>query len=583
MVLPYSSHLPPFMRTYTPRVLARFPLIDHFGSAFDDGAVCALCAPEGVRFAKNLTDPKTLFHSFLITRENASRAHGAVLTYYERVEDSSLVTMLEGMQKHYSGDQDAEQPFQSARDKLFVTKSLCLLSSHPIMKPLQAYLEQLYAVTAGGKVAQLPVESYLFNLLYRVPMPRPGHKIVISGPLSSISWRRPSLAELPICDYSFTEFFELLGLKNIVKLLTLSPLEHQVLLKSADYQRLMLCAFLCCISTSPPEPTFFQLETSFCSVDIDHGTVDYTDDLVVLPDQDRLLTCVTAELKRHHVQAPDLCEVPLISGNRSTQGTDTLRKQLCVGVENSAVDDIIRRSELEEAVAQSPGVEETEDGATPPAPRMPASPAGPVSNFDKSAFLSDQPTSHWPFYSAFLESTLFSGFIDEKLLSQWKAGEASVSISLFDSYIERYKDKSGLSKPPTTPGVSSEVLHSPLYVLSVGMLGNGLMMEGVKEVALFLFYWKEWPLTKVWGHGLKKREGKSPLWTHLMAYAETKGEGPKLTAPTALTTSLVALDSIGEKSSPGSYLRKRFNLPQLKSQIQAVLQPPPTVLLNDLR
>ena len=165
-------------------------------------------------------------------------------------------------------------------------------------------------------------------------------------------------------------------------------------------------------------------------------------------------------------------------------------------------------------------------------------------NFDKSAFLSDQPTSHWPFYSAFLESTLFSGFIDEKLLSQWKAGEASVSISLFDSYIERYKDKSGLSKPPTTPGVSSEgsvssflpllppsppslsspslsflpshpllppllpllpppsppylfppssslpsytsspspVLHS-LYVLSVGMLGNGLMMEGVKEVA----------------------------------------------------------------------------------------------------
>ena len=187
------------------------------------------------------------------------------------------MTMLEGMQKHYSGDQDAEQPFQSARDKLFVTKSLCLLSSHPIMKPLQAYLEQLYAVTAGGKVAQLPVESYLFNLLYRVPMPRPGHKIVISGPLSSISWRRPSLAELPICDYSFTEFFELLGLKNIVKLLTCLLLEHQVLLKSAgkslcvtameccalwsvvhqwgrvfvlsstDYQRLMLCAF-CAVS-----------------------------------------------------------------------------------------------------------------------------------------------------------------------------------------------------------------------------------------------------------------------------------------------------------------------------------------------
>ena len=292
-------------------------------------------------------------------------------------------------------------------------------------------------------------------------------------------------------------------------------------------------------------------------------------------------------------------------------------------------------------------------------------------NFDKSAFLSDQPTSHWPFYSAFLESTLFSGFIDEKLLAQWKVGEASVYIALFDSYIERYKDKSGLSKPPTTPGFSFE-----------GMLGDGLVTEEVKEVApppallegvsadtstqrseVFphlspslmeppeyqdrpecispprrlsvppsglkpqtssssgFFHsqvkfvnqlWRESRLRvkhmlgttgeslnyieenthiaylcelleRVWGHGLKKREGKSPLWTHLMAYAETKGEGPKLTAPTAITTSLVALNSIGEKGSPSSFLRKRFNLPQLKSQIQAVLQPPPTVLLDDLR
>lgn len=253
------------MRTYAPRVLARFPVKDHFGNAFDDGAVCAvsrfeyrccrtclvssncpqLCAPEGVRFTKNLTEPKTLFHSFLITRENASRAHGAVLTYYERVEDPSVVTMLEGMQTHYSGlsgDQDAEQPFHSARDKLFVTKSLCLLSSHPVMKPLQAYLEGLYAVTAGGKAAQLPVESYLFNLLYRVPMPRPGHTIVLSGPLGDISWRRPSLAELPMCDYSFSEFFELLGVKNIVKLLTCLLLEHQVLLKSAgEVWQLRMC------------------------------------------------------------------------------------------------------------------------------------------------------------------------------------------------------------------------------------------------------------------------------------------------------------------------------------------------------
>ena len=54
-------------------------------------------------------------------------------------------------------------------------------------------------------------------------------------------------------------------------------------------------------------------------MDIDHGTVDYTDDLVLLPDQDRLVSRATAELMRYHVQSPDLCEVPLISGNGPTR------------------------------------------------------------------------------------------------------------------------------------------------------------------------------------------------------------------------------------------------------------------------
>ena len=204
-----------------------------------------LCAPEGMRFAKNLTEPKKSLHCFLITRENASRAHGVVLTYYERVEDPTLVGMLEGMQALCSGplgDQDAEHPFQSSRDKLFVTKSLCFISSHPLVKPLQAYLEQLYAITAGGKTAQLPVECYLFNVLYKVPMPHPGHKVVISGPLGKVMWRRPAMSELPLCDFSFLEFFELLGTKNILRLLTCLLLEHQVLLKSAG--DVCVCALL---------------------------------------------------------------------------------------------------------------------------------------------------------------------------------------------------------------------------------------------------------------------------------------------------------------------------------------------------
>ena len=158
--------------------------------------------------------------------------------------------MLEGMQAPRSGvpgyQGEEEHPFDSSRDTLFATKCLCLISSHPIVKPLQAYLEQLYAITAGGKEAQLPVESYLFNLLYKIPMPRPGHKIVITGPLGKITWRSPSLADLPLCDYSFSEFFELLGVKNILRLLACLLLEHQVLLKSAgDVCTRGVCVCVC--------------------------------------------------------------------------------------------------------------------------------------------------------------------------------------------------------------------------------------------------------------------------------------------------------------------------------------------------
>ena len=73
-------------------------------------------------------------------------------------------------------------------------------------------------------------------------------------------------------------------------------------------------------------------------------------------------------------------------------------------------------------------------------------------NFDKAAFLSDQPTQYWPFYSAFLESNMFSAFIDGKMTSFWEPSKASHQLVLFDSRVEAYRDKSGIAKPPTTPG-----------------------------------------------------------------------------------------------------------------------------------
>ena len=77
-------------------------------------------------------------------------------------------------------------------------------------------------------------------------------------------------------------------------------------------------------------------------------------------------------------------------------------------------------------------------------------------NFDKTAFLSDQTTSSRPFYSAFLETSMFSLFIDEKIVTFWEPERAGRSLLVFDSRVESYRDKSGLAKPPTMPGSRSE-------------------------------------------------------------------------------------------------------------------------------
>ena len=72
-------------------------------------------------------------------------------------------------------------------------------------------------------------------------------------------------------------------------------------------------------------------------------------------------------------------------------------------------------------------------------------------NFDKTAFLSDQPSGFWPFYSLFLETALFRGFIDQKILSLWEPDHAGPNCALFDSRVDAYRDRSGLSHLPTTP------------------------------------------------------------------------------------------------------------------------------------
>lgn len=88
-------------------------------------------------------------------------------------------------------------------------------------------------------------------------------------------------------------------------------------------------------------------------------------------------------------------------------------------------------------------------------------------NFDKTAYISDQPLDGQAFYSAFLETSIFTIFVDGKIIAVYQPEKCGHSLARFDSQVERHLDKSGLAKPPSTPGyrTSSECsvrLASPL-------------------------------------------------------------------------------------------------------------------------
>lgn len=96
--------------------------------------------------------------------------------------------------------------------------------------------------------AGLSLESYVYNILYEVSIPEPGKSIRIYLPpeethLPPIQFvlQRPNLAhELPLLDFPFRTVFSQLGIEYVIQLFTCVLLENQVLLRSADYNKLMI-------------------------------------------------------------------------------------------------------------------------------------------------------------------------------------------------------------------------------------------------------------------------------------------------------------------------------------------------------
>uniref|UniRef100_A0A4W6E166 DENN/MADD domain containing 5B n=1 Tax=Lates calcarifer TaxID=8187 RepID=A0A4W6E166_LATCA len=556
----------PIRRSFKSKVLVRYPE-NTDRNPFNKDAVNMLCMPRGLSFRTQADRLDPQFHSFTMSSDDGTRSYGFVHTFYEEVTSPQIITAMYTLyQMHHverqssssasspsSSSSSASSPstssmdslvssldesdaeslagvpvclgcagsFDAARDTLYVSKALCLLTPLPFLQASRQFLSQLHQAVTSHTAPPLPLESYIHNILYEVPLPPPGRSLRFHGVQGPIMCQRPGPGELPLGEYPLGEAFSLLGVDNMVQLLTCAFLETQVLLYSQDYQRLMTVAegvttllfpfqwqhiYLPIVSTplhhllDAPVPFLMGIqrrdgaqrtslhlphEANLCFVDIDNHCVEAPEDLPLFPHQTELIQELTEVLLRFGLPLQGgVITKPTTTTSTTTSTSPRMsslvledlmedRRNGNLGGEELAVLErlqaLARRceggkmpdggktlghvfeEEEEELKAAKLNIQLREVFAGRFAAMFGRyeefvihsaldldswlSNREGTFSFDKGSFLSVQPATHLRFLSRFLETSMFSSFVDGKVISRWADREPMQQ--LFDNRLEK--------------------------------------------------------------------------------------------------------------------------------------------------
>ncbi|XP_055963796.1 DENN domain-containing protein 5B isoform X2 [Sorex fumeus] len=509
----------PLRRTFKSKVLAHYPQNVEW-SPFDQDAVNLLCMPKGLSFRTQADSREPQFHSFLITREDSSRTYGFAVTFYEEVTSGPIRTAMQTLYRMHQAEQAGStcastrrstdslagssgpgegegegeggpppQPpppggaFDPARDTLYVSKSICLVVPLPFMRACRKFLLQLHRAVVSPEPPPLPLESYIHNILFEVPLPPPGRSLKFYGVYEPVVCQRPGPDELPLADFSLREALELLGSESLVQVLTCVLLEMQVLLYSQDCQRLMTVAESVTALLFPfqwqhvyvpilpasllqfldaPVPYLMGLqakggadrsklelpqEANLCFVDLDARFLELPEELPQFPQRAQLLQELAQVLQQFGAPGPGApAQQERPAGAEKADGREgrapcdaaELQEQR-LGAQLREV--FARRFTLLFADYEAFVIQAAAD------PEAWLSSREHAHNFDKASFLSDQPEPFLPFLSRFIETQMFASFVDSKIVSQWE--EKDPLLRVFDARIERLRLRPSLHRTPS--------------------------------------------------------------------------------------------------------------------------------------
>lgn len=343
---------------------------------FDAAGVCMLSLPQGLKFKTQKSKLEPKFHSFATTREDGKRCHGFSLVFYEEVRNTNICSAMHTLQamfitelssgqtppslrrvrdnengliskslpRHFKivqNPQSAQSYYDITKDKLYVTKAISLVCQTAFIHAAEIFLTNLYKCLPRSPGPGLSLESYVYNILYEVCKPEPGKSIRIYLPPEQpqhepIPWilHQPDIDELPFLDFPIRQLFTYLDVQSALQLFTCVLLEHQVLLRSSDYQRLTVVAE--CITSllypfswqhvyapilpgalfhflDAPVPFIMGLhsdaescvkigsEATLCCVDLDKKVMQLPEELPEFPHRKEFIAEINSVLDRHRV------------------------------------------------------------------------------------------------------------------------------------------------------------------------------------------------------------------------------------------------------------------------------------------
>ncbi|XP_074108201.1 DENN domain containing pinstripe isoform X3 [Cotesia typhae] len=367
----------PLDRAYKSKVLGHYPDSVPW-NPFDEHAVCMLCLPSGLRFRTQKHSVEPSFHSFVLTKEDGRRTYGFSLVFFEECRNRKICAAMQTLQAMFitelSSGQNGTPPaprkgqdphntrslprhfklsahspgaamayYDSTKDKLLVTKSISLLCQQPYLHAARTFLMNLYKCVPRHPGPGLSLESYVYNLLYNVPVPLPGKSLKFfvpndepaKSPLELVILYPCPATELPLLDYPIRDMFMWLGPETVIQLFTCVLLENQVLVRSTDFHKLMVVAE--CITAllfpfswqhvyvpilpaslhhflDAPVPFIMGLhaqsegsnlkiasEANLCYVDIDKQTSQFPEELPIFPRKMQFLAEIKTLLNKYKV------------------------------------------------------------------------------------------------------------------------------------------------------------------------------------------------------------------------------------------------------------------------------------------